>query len=29
VSVRIGLALGRGDEHPWRFFVPGDENRSR
>jgi DNA-3-methyladenine glycosylase len=29
VSVRVGLALGRGDEHPWRFFVPGDENLSR
>ena len=29
VSVRIGLALGRGDEHPWRFTVPGDPNLSR
>ena len=29
VSVRIGLAPGRGDEHPWRFFVPGDPNLSR
>jgi len=29
VSVRIGLTVGRGDEHPWRFFVPGDENLSR
>jgi DNA-3-methyladenine glycosylase len=28
-SVRIGLALGRGDEHPWRFTVPGDPNLSR
>jgi DNA-3-methyladenine glycosylase len=29
VSVRIGLAPGRGDEHPWRFTVPGDPNLSR
>jgi DNA-3-methyladenine glycosylase len=29
VSVRVGLALGRGDEDPWRFFVPGDANLSR
>jgi DNA-3-methyladenine glycosylase len=29
VSTRIGLALGRGDEHPWRYFVPGDPNLSR
>jgi DNA-3-methyladenine glycosylase len=29
VSTRIGLALGRGDEHPWRFYVPGDPNLSR
>jgi DNA-3-methyladenine glycosylase len=29
VSVRIGLAAGRGDEHPWRFTVPGDPNLSR
>jgi DNA-3-methyladenine glycosylase len=29
VSVRIGLTVGRGDEHPWRFFVPGDPNLSR
>jgi len=29
VSLRIGLALGRGDEHPWRFTVPGDPNLSR
>jgi DNA-3-methyladenine glycosylase len=29
VSTRIGLAAGRGDEHPWRFFVPGDPNLSR
>jgi DNA-3-methyladenine glycosylase len=29
VSTRIGLASGRGDEHPWRFTVPGDPNLSR
>jgi DNA-3-methyladenine glycosylase len=29
VSLRIGLAPGRGDEHPWRFTVPGDPNLSR
>jgi DNA-3-methyladenine glycosylase len=29
VSVRVGLSVGRGDEHPWRFFVPGDPNLSR
>ena len=29
VSTRIGLAPGRGDEHPWRFFVPNDPNLSR
>jgi DNA-3-methyladenine glycosylase len=29
VSTRIGLALGRGDEHPWRYYVPGDPNLSR
>lgn len=28
-SARIGLAQGRGHEHPWRFFVPGDPNVSR
>jgi DNA-3-methyladenine glycosylase len=28
-STRIGLGPGRGDEHPWRWFVPGDENVSR
>jgi len=28
-STRIGLAAGRGDDHPWRFFVPGDPNLSR
>lgn len=29
VSERIGLSPGRGDEHPWRFYVPGDPNVSR
>ena len=29
VSTRIGLARGKGDEFPWRFFVPGDPNVSR
>jgi DNA-3-methyladenine glycosylase len=29
VSVRIGLTVGRGHEHPWRFVVPGDPNLSR
>jgi DNA-3-methyladenine glycosylase len=29
VSTRIGLAVGRGDESPWRYFVPGDPNLSR
>jgi DNA-3-methyladenine glycosylase len=29
VTARIGLRAGRGDEHPWRFFVPGDPNVSR
>ncbi len=29
VSTRIGLRPGRGDEHPWRWFVPDDENVSR
>ena len=29
VSTRIGLAPGRGDDHPWRYFVPGDPNLSR
>jgi DNA-3-methyladenine glycosylase len=28
VSVRIGLAAGKGDEHPWRWYVPGDPNVS-
>ena len=29
VTTRIGLSPGRGDEHPWRFAVPGDPNLSR
>jgi DNA-3-methyladenine glycosylase len=29
VSTRIGLAAGRGDDHPWRYYVPGDPNLSR
>jgi len=29
VTTRIGLAVGKGDEHPWRFCVPGDHNLSR
>ena len=29
VTARIGLAAGKGDEHPWRFCVPGDPNLSR
>ena len=29
ISTRIGLAAGRGDEHPWRFVVPDDPNLSR
>ena len=29
VSTRIGLSPGRGDEHRWRYFVPGDPNLSR
>jgi DNA-3-methyladenine glycosylase len=29
VSTRVGLRAGRGHEHPWRWFVPGDENVSR
>jgi DNA-3-methyladenine glycosylase len=27
-SLRIGLAVGRGEEHPWRWFVQGDPNVS-
>jgi DNA-3-methyladenine glycosylase len=29
VSARIGLAPGKGDTFPWRFYVPGDPNISR
>jgi DNA-3-methyladenine glycosylase len=29
VSTRIGLAAGKGDELPWRYFVTGDDNLSR
>jgi len=29
VSTRIGLAPGRGDDHLWRFVVPGEPNLSR
>jgi DNA-3-methyladenine glycosylase len=28
-SVRIGLSKGKGDESPWRWWVPGDPNVSR
>jgi DNA-3-methyladenine glycosylase len=28
-SERIGLGVGRGREHAWRWFVTGDENVSR
>ncbi len=28
-SVRIGLREGRGDQHPWRWFVRNDPNVSR
>ena len=28
VSPRIGLAPGRGDGFPWRWYVPGDPNVS-
>ena len=27
-STRIGLAAGKGDIFPWRFYVPGDPNVS-
>ena len=29
VTTRVGLAAGKGDEHPWRFVVPGDPHISR
>ena len=28
VSVRVGLGPGKGDTHPWRFYVAGDPNVS-
>ena len=27
-SVRVGLSAGKGDESPWRWWVPGDPNVS-
>ena len=27
-SVRVGLSAGKGDESPWRWWVPGDRNVS-
>ncbi|MGH9040649.1 MAG: DNA-3-methyladenine glycosylase [Acidimicrobiia bacterium] len=29
VSTRIGLSPGRGEDSPWRFYVPRDPNLSR
>ena len=29
VSIRIGLSAGRGDDHPWRWYGPGDPNVTR
>jgi DNA-3-methyladenine glycosylase len=29
VGPRIGLSAGKGEEHPWRWWVPGDPNVSR
>jgi len=29
VSARIGLAVGKGDQLPYRFYVTGDPNVSR
>jgi len=29
VTTRVGLSAGRGDEHAWRFVVPGDPHVSR
>ena len=29
ISARIGLAAGKGDTFPWRFYVPSDPNISR
>lgn len=28
-TVRVGLSVGRGDEIPWRFVVPGHPHASR
>jgi DNA-3-methyladenine glycosylase len=28
-TTRVGLALGRGEDKPWRFFVSGNEHVSR
>jgi hypothetical protein len=27
--VRVGLSVGKGDEIPWRFVVPGHRYASR
>jgi DNA-3-methyladenine glycosylase len=27
-SVRIGISIGKGEESPWRWWVPGDPNVS-
>ncbi len=29
VSTRVGLSVGRGETHPWRYSVAGDPNVSR
>lgn len=29
VSTRVGLSVGRGHEHQWRFFVAGESSVSR
>jgi DNA-3-methyladenine glycosylase len=29
VGPRIGLAMGKGDAHPWRWWVSDDPNVSR
>jgi DNA-3-methyladenine glycosylase len=29
VTTRIGLGIGRGDEHPWRWCVPDESSVSR
>lgn len=28
-TTRVGLAAGKGDDHPWRCVVPGDPHLSR